>query len=43
MIFLYHGKFRFLGTWDEADRTDDPRLARFLAGEEDPEEDDAAA
>jgi len=43
MIFLSHGKFRFLGTWDEADRTDDPRLARFLAGEEDPEEDDAAA
>jgi phospholipid/cholesterol/gamma-HCH transport system ATP-binding protein len=43
MIFLARGTFRFLGSWAEADRTDDPRLARFLAGEEDPEEDDAAA
>jgi phospholipid/cholesterol/gamma-HCH transport system ATP-binding protein len=43
MIFLAHGTFRFIGSWDEADRSEDPRLARFLAGEEDPEEDDAAA
>jgi len=43
MIFLAHGTFRFIGSWEEADRSQDPRLARFLAGEEDPEEDDAAA
>lgn len=43
MIFLSGGKLRFVGTWEEADASDDPRLAHFLAGEEDPEEDDAAA
>jgi phospholipid/cholesterol/gamma-HCH transport system ATP-binding protein len=43
MIFLSKGRFRFAGTWEKADRTADPQLARFLAGEEDPEEDDAAA
>jgi len=43
MIFLAKGSFCFVGSWEEADRDDNPSLARFLAGEEDPEEDDAAA
>ena len=32
--FLDGGRFRFLGTWDEADSTSDPMLRGFLAGEE---------
>ncbi len=40
VAFLDGGRFRFLGTWEEADRTDDPLFARFLAGQE--EEEDAA-
>ena len=30
--FLADGEFRFLGTWDEADRSQDPLLSDFLAG-----------
>ena len=37
IAFLENGKFRFVGTWDEADGSDDVVLRRFLAGEEDPE------
>jgi len=43
MIFLARGSFCFVGNWEEADRHGDQRLARFLAGEADPEEDHAAA
>jgi phospholipid/cholesterol/gamma-HCH transport system ATP-binding protein len=34
--FLDHGKFRFVGTWEEAEGGADPLFARFLAGQ--PEE-----
>ncbi len=34
IAFLDGGRFRFLGTLDEADRSNDPLLARFLAGRE---------
>lgn len=34
VAFLYAGRFRFLGTWHEADRTDDRLFADFLAGRE---------
>jgi len=40
VAFLYDGRFRFLGTWDQADATDDDLFAAFLAGRE--EVDDAA-
>ncbi len=43
IIFLAQGSFCFVGSWEEADASTDGRLTRFLAGEEDPEEDDAAA
>jgi phospholipid/cholesterol/gamma-HCH transport system ATP-binding protein len=33
--FLDRGRFRFLGTWDEAGQTSDPLFARFLASEPD--------
>jgi phospholipid/cholesterol/gamma-HCH transport system ATP-binding protein len=39
LAFLESGKLRFVGTLDEADRSADPLLRHFLAGEE---EDDAA-
>ncbi|HVR28637.1 MAG TPA: ATP-binding cassette domain-containing protein [Thermoanaerobaculia bacterium] len=32
VAFLEGGEFRFLGTWDEADRSDDPVFCAFLAG-----------
>lgn len=32
VAFLHDGRFRFLGTWDEADGADDPLFADFLAG-----------
>jgi len=32
--FLFQGKFRFLGTWEDADANDDPVLQDFLAGRE---------
>ena len=34
IAFLDQGKFRFLGSWGEADTTDDPLLRDFLAGKE---------
>ena len=39
---LDRGRFRFLGTWAEADASDDPRLRAFLRGEapEGPDETD---
>ena len=37
VAFLEDGRFRFLGTWDEAQSTTDFLLARFLAGEEEDE------
>jgi phospholipid/cholesterol/gamma-HCH transport system ATP-binding protein len=43
IIFLAEGSFCFVGSWEEADRSGDARLARFLAGEENPDEEDAAA
>lgn len=38
LAFIENGRFRFLGTWAEAEASPDSLLARFLAGEE--EEDD---
>jgi phospholipid/cholesterol/gamma-HCH transport system ATP-binding protein len=35
---LADGRFRFIGDWEEADRSDDPELANFLAGREEEEE-----
>ncbi len=32
VAFLEDGKFRFTGTWEEADHADDPHLTAFLAG-----------
>jgi phospholipid/cholesterol/gamma-HCH transport system ATP-binding protein len=40
VAFLEGGKFRFTGTWEEADRVDDPVFSAFLAGRS--EEFDAA-
>lgn len=37
VALLDRGRFRFVGTWDEADASHDPALAGFLSG--DPEED----
>ena len=37
--FLENGRFRFLGTWAEAQASPDSLLARFLAGEEEDEDD----
>jgi phospholipid/cholesterol/gamma-HCH transport system ATP-binding protein len=34
IAFLDHGRFRFVGTAAEAERSDDPLLAAFLAGRE---------
>jgi phospholipid/cholesterol/gamma-HCH transport system ATP-binding protein len=34
LAFLHDGRFRFLGTWREADSTADEYLAAFLAGQE---------
>lgn len=44
VAFLDHGRFRFLGSWAEADASPDPVLAGFLAGREgdDDEVSDAA-
>jgi phospholipid/cholesterol/gamma-HCH transport system ATP-binding protein len=33
VAFLHDGRFRFLGSWAEAERSDDPLLGRFLRGE----------
>jgi phospholipid/cholesterol/gamma-HCH transport system ATP-binding protein len=35
LAFLADGRFRFLGTWAEAEASDDPELSGFLAGRED--------
>lgn len=44
VAFLDHGRFRFLGSWAEADASDDAVLAGFLAGREgEDEEEDADA
>jgi phospholipid/cholesterol/gamma-HCH transport system ATP-binding protein len=37
LAFLDQGRFRFVGTWDEAQGSEDPLLRRFLAGERDEE------
>jgi phospholipid/cholesterol/gamma-HCH transport system ATP-binding protein len=37
IAFLDAGRFRFIGTWDEAERTDDTLLRRFLAGQREDE------
>jgi phospholipid/cholesterol/gamma-HCH transport system ATP-binding protein len=37
--FLEGGRFRFVGTWDEADRSGDRLLEAFLAGREEDEDD----
>ncbi|HMB53788.1 MAG TPA: ABC transporter ATP-binding protein [Thermoanaerobaculia bacterium] len=42
LAFLFEGRFRFLGTWAEAEASDDQRLADFLAGREDTGAIDAA-
>lgn len=42
LAFLFQGRFRFLGTWTEAEASDDPLLADFLAGREDTGAIDAA-
>ena len=41
VAFLNHGRFSFLGTWKEADRTEDSVFASFLAGREEDETHDA--
>ena len=41
LAFLHDGRFRFFGTWEEADDDDDPELAGFLSGREQEEEDAA--
>ena len=41
VAYLEEGRFRFLGDWEEAHRTDDPVFERFLAGREEEEEDAA--
>lgn len=38
IAFLHRGRFRFVGSWDEADRSEDDLLAAFLAGREDIDE-----
>jgi phospholipid/cholesterol/gamma-HCH transport system ATP-binding protein len=34
VAYLDDGRFRFIGTWDEADNSEDPEFEKFLAGEE---------
>lgn len=43
LAFLSECRFRFLGTWDEADATDDDQFRAFLEGREDQEETSYAA
>lgn len=38
IALLADGKFRFIGDWREAEGSDDPELANFLAGREEEEE-----
>ncbi len=37
IALIADGKFRFIGNWQEAERSDDPALADFLAGREEEE------
>ncbi|MCP4202928.1 MAG: ABC transporter ATP-binding protein [bacterium] len=39
LAFLENGRFRFLGTWADAESSSDSLLVRFLAGEEEDEDD----
>ena len=39
LAFMENGRSRFLGTWAEAEASSDSLLARFLAGEEEEEDD----
>jgi len=39
LAFIDNGRFRFLGTWAEAEASSDSLLARFLAGEEEDDDD----
>lgn len=38
VAFICGGRFRFIGSWAEADAADDPELAAFLAGDEEVED-----
>ena len=38
VAFLHRGRFRFVGDWDEADRSDDELFAGFLEGREENDE-----
>jgi phospholipid/cholesterol/gamma-HCH transport system ATP-binding protein len=38
IAFLHDGAFRFVGTFEEADRSSDPLLGAFLAGREESED-----
>jgi len=40
LAYLSGGRFGFLGTWDEADRTTNPDFGDFLAGREREEDED---
>lgn len=42
LAFLYDSRFRFLGTWEEAEAAEDPVLDGFLEGREEMEAIDAA-
>jgi len=40
IALIVNGKFCFIGDWQEAERSDDPTLANFLAGREEDEEEE---
>ena len=42
IALIADGKFRFIGDWQEAERSDDPALSGFLAGREEEEEEHVA-
>jgi phospholipid/cholesterol/gamma-HCH transport system ATP-binding protein len=42
IALLADGKFRFIGDWQEAERSDDPALCHFLSGREEEEEENVA-
>ena len=42
IALLADGKFRFIGDWQEAERSDDPALRDFLSGREEEEEENVA-
>jgi phospholipid/cholesterol/gamma-HCH transport system ATP-binding protein len=39
VAFLENGRFRFLGTWEETRNCDDPLFQKFLAGDEEDDDD----